>query len=57
MQLPSREGLTTPRSARAPVCRRPTGTLPHQRVKKESKEVPTGIILRLLGLLPTVEIS
>ncbi|XP_052754507.1 rootletin [Galleria mellonella] len=35
MPLPAREGLTTPRSARAPVGRRPTGTLPHQRLKKE----------------------
>ncbi|XP_069357622.1 rootletin isoform X1 [Maniola hyperantus] len=37
-QLPSREGLTTPRSARAPIGRRPTSTLPHQRIKKEQKE-------------------
>ncbi|XP_061705180.1 rootletin [Cydia pomonella] len=34
MPLPAREGLTTPRSARAPVARR-TGTLPHQRLKRE----------------------
>ncbi|XP_063827112.1 rootletin [Ostrinia nubilalis] len=33
--LPTREGLTTPRSARAPVGRRTPGTLPHQRLKKE----------------------
>ncbi|KAI5633582.1 g-patch domain-containing protein [Phthorimaea operculella] len=33
-QLPTREGLTTPRSARAPVGRR-AGTLPHQRLRKE----------------------
>nr|XP_049693246.1 rootletin isoform X1 [Helicoverpa armigera] len=35
MPLPSREGLTTPRSARAPIGRRPPSTLPHQRLKKE----------------------
>ncbi|KAM3959769.1 LOW QUALITY PROTEIN: ciliary rootlet coiled-coil, rootletin [Aphomia sociella] len=35
MPLPGREGLTTPRSARAPVGRRPPSTLPHQRLKKE----------------------
>ncbi|XP_072949799.1 uncharacterized protein Root [Epargyreus clarus] len=40
MPLPAREGLTTPRSARAPIGRRPTGTLPHQRLKKESPESP-----------------
>ncbi|XP_073952978.1 LOW QUALITY PROTEIN: ciliary rootlet coiled-coil, rootletin [Choristoneura fumiferana] len=34
MPLPARESLTTPRSARAPVARR-TGTLPHQRLKRE----------------------
>ncbi|KAJ2947622.1 hypothetical protein O0L34_g17423 [Tuta absoluta] len=33
-QLPTREGLTTPRSARAPIGRR-AGTLPHQRLRKE----------------------
>ncbi|XP_053606065.1 rootletin isoform X2 [Plodia interpunctella] len=41
MPLPSREGLTTPRSARAPISRRPTSALPHQRLKKEkSLETP-----------------
>ncbi|CAH2085236.1 unnamed protein product [Euphydryas editha] len=38
-QLPARESLTTPRSARAPIGRRSTSTLPHQRIKKEAKEV------------------
>ncbi|OWR52848.1 Rootletin [Danaus plexippus plexippus] len=36
-QLPARESLTTPRSVRAPIGRKPT-TLPHQRVRKENKE-------------------
>ncbi|XP_045535415.1 rootletin [Papilio machaon] len=39
MPLPTREGLTTPRSARAPIGRRPS-TLPHQRLKKEKAESP-----------------
>ncbi|VVC89096.1 unnamed protein product, partial [Leptidea sinapis] len=34
-RLPAREGLITPRSARAPIGRRATSTLPHQRLKKE----------------------
>ncbi|XP_026492988.2 rootletin [Vanessa tameamea] len=38
MPLPARESLTTPRSARAPIGRRSTSTLPHQRIKKEIKE-------------------
>ncbi|RVE41676.1 hypothetical protein evm_013674 [Chilo suppressalis] len=34
-QLPSREGLTTPRSARTPITRKTPTTFPHQRLKKE----------------------
>ncbi|KAF9791677.1 hypothetical protein SFRURICE_020076 [Spodoptera frugiperda] len=39
-QLPSREGLTTPRSARAPVGRRPPSTLPHRLKKEKSLDSP-----------------
>ncbi|CAH0399292.1 unnamed protein product [Chilo suppressalis] len=35
MPLPSREGLTTPRSARTPITRKTPTTFPHQRLKKE----------------------
>ncbi|KAH9639179.1 hypothetical protein HF086_014043 [Spodoptera exigua] len=38
--LPSREGLTTPRSARAPIGRRPPSTLPHRLKKEKSLDSP-----------------
>lgn len=50
-QLPTREGLTTPRSARASVGRRPT-TLPHQRFKKEVR-----FMCALNGILPNLLVS
>ncbi|CAK1541264.1 unnamed protein product [Leptosia nina] len=40
MPLPTREGLTTPRSARAPIGRRPPSSLPHQRKKEKSESPP-----------------
>ncbi|CAF4907255.1 unnamed protein product [Pieris macdunnoughi] len=39
-QLPAREGLTTPRSARAPIGRRAPSSLPHTRKKEKTPESP-----------------
>ncbi|XP_038221135.1 rootletin [Zerene cesonia] len=40
MPLPAREGLTTPRSARAPIGRRPPSTLPQRSKKEKPLESP-----------------